>query len=72
MKGKKFIELGWILDLDNYTTSLNRWLTGQQLDQEPGQKQVYFDKYIRTVKPLIHRYHQSYLLLKTVISSLDP
>lgn len=57
MHRKKLIDLSYILDLENYILSLDRWLEMPIHIKTKDERTGCFDKYLKIVKPMIHKFH---------------
>ena len=71
MQRKKLIDLAAVLDLENYVLSLDRWLEMPIHVKTKNERQGCFDKYLKIVKPMVHRFHTRTIVPKTVTTSLD-
>ncbi len=72
MFSKKMINLGWILDIGNYLSSLERWLEIYQLRQANRvEEERFFNQNIKLVKPNVHKYHTSTVYLILVITTIS-
>ena len=58
MDKKQYIELGFIIDIENLRKSLDKWLHIREKYEE-GKKfdsEELFNQYLPIVKPIIHRF----------------